>query len=587
MLTRRPTLRRNYMPVRSANFAALDGPRIGIYTRDAYGTPENPNSRLLGAACASAARKEWFVTGALFPRSLLRKLLREESGQTIVLMAFGMFSFIGMAGIAIETGHCYYAYERLVASTNAATLAGAQGLPDTATASANATAYSSAPGGMNATPLLTNVNVTPTFLCLATVTNSLKTPCESSGGDSGGYNAIQVHQTAQVPAWLAELFGVKTFHLSATSTAAMRGGTASTWNIAIVLDTTGSMGDRDSGKQCSGTQISCALLGVQALLGDLYPCELGQNCPSSDTYVDDVSLYVFPPVLASTASQDYCSGGRGNPTHEYYEVPALPSTWTYQIVPYSNDYRMTDEATGLNTSSDIVIAAGGSNSCTGIQAPGGAGTYYAQVIYQAQSDLLAQQTANPGSRDAMIVLSDGDATATVTYNSNSGGGSGHHGGYSGRGGSGSGSSSETVSSTSDLQPSSTDSLNGIEDNNPDSYTYPSAVGECGQAVVAAQAAANAGTLVYTIGYGAETSGCTTDSSYSASVTTNGGSWGPGDSPCQALEAMASAPINFFSDDSDGCKATVPSNQAITQLTSIFHQITASLSTPRLIPNGTA
>ena len=58
----------------------------------------------------------------------------------------------------------------------------------------------------------------------------------------------------------------------------------------------------------------------------------------------------------------------------------------------------------------------------------------------------------------------------------------------------------------------------------ESYTYPSALGECGQAVLAAQAAATAGTTVYTIGYGAETSGgCTTDETYSASVSTNGGS----------------------------------------------------------------
>ena len=89
-------------------------------------------------------------------------------------------------------------------------------------------------------------------------------------------------------------------------------------------------------------------------------------------------------------------------------------------------------------------------------------------------------------------------------------------------------------------------LNGTGTNtsNPSgyqSYAYPSALGECGQAVLAAQAAANAGTTVYTIGYGAETSGgCLTDETYSATVTTDGGSWGPGDQPCQAMAAMASA-----------------------------------------------
>jgi hypothetical protein len=246
------------------------------------------------------------------------------------------------------------------------------------------------------------------------------------------------------------------------------------------------MNGRDSGAQCSGTQISCALLGVQALLSDLDPCPLGETCSSSNSSVDSVSLFVFPPVLTSTAPKDYCSGGSGDPTHESYMVPTLDSAWTYQIIPYSNDYRTADSATSLNSSSDIVIASGATSGCSGIRAPGGAGTYYAQVIYAAQAALVAHQVANPGSQNAMIILSDGDATATASY-------------------SGSGTSAR-FSSTSGLQPSAAGTLNGIAGNNPTSPAYPSAVGECGQAVLAAQAAANAGTAVYTIGYGAETSG---------------------------------------------------------------------------------
>ncbi len=113
------------------------------------------------------------------------------------------------------------------------------------------------------------------------------------------------------------------------------------------------------------------------------------------------------------------------------------------------------------------------------------------------------------------------------------------------------------------------------------------MGECGQTVLAAQAAANAGTQVYAIGYGAETSGgCTSDKTYSATVTTNGGSWKAGDQPCQALAAMASAQANFYSDDADGCAATDTSNASITKLTAIFQAITSGLTSPRLIPNGT-
>ena len=504
------------------------------------------------------------------------RIAREERGQSMVIVAMAMLAFFGLAGISVEAGHGYYAYEKLVASTNAAALAGAQAMPDTTQATANVNQFSSATvssvAGRNANTMLQNVQLTTTFLCLNTVTSTLKTPCQTSTGGSGGYNALQVTQTAQVPSWFAGLFGIHLFNISATATASMRGGAANAWNIAIVLDATASMGGADSGAQCSGTQESCALEGVQALLGLLYPCSPGQTCSSGSTYVDDVSLYIFPPMTTATAAYDYCSGG--SPTsvqHGYYVVPTLSSSYTYQITPYLSDYRTSDAASSLNTGSNVVAATGYSGtSCAGIYPKGGAGTYYAQVIYKAQSDLIAQQTANPGSKNAMIILSDGNATATVTC--------------TGMGGCST--SNDTLSSSSDLQASSANSLNGVPWNNPTSPTYPSAQGECGQAVLAAQAAANAGTTVYTIGYGAETSGCSSDASYSATVTTNGGSWAAGDSPCQALAAMASSASNFYSDDGDGCQATVPSNANLTSLTAIFTQISDTFSTPILIPNGT-
>jgi hypothetical protein len=173
----------------------------------------------------------------------------------------------------------------------------------------------------------------------------------------------------------------------------------------------------------------------------------------------------------------------------------------------------------------------------------------------------------------MIILSDGDATSTVTYTYDKN------------------NKANGISSTSELQPSNgiVTNLNGTTLNNPTSPTYPSAVGECGQAVVAAQAATQAGTTVYTIGYGSVTSvSCSSDSKYSASTDTTygGASWGPGDQACTALAAMASTPTDFYSDDAHSCAATVPDNAALTSLTAIFHRIVAGLGGARLIPNGT-
>jgi Flp pilus assembly protein TadG len=506
-----------------------------------------------------------------------RRFLKNQRGQAAVMVMITASTMMALAAASVETGHVYYAYQKLVASTNASVMAGAEAMPNTSLASTNVATYSSQSKGLNATPMLTNDVATPSFLCLSTVSSSLNVPCQTSSGGSGGYNSVSVTQTATIPLWFGGLLGMKQMNVSYTAEAAMAGGQNSPWNIAVIVDTTNSMTDKDSGDQCTGTQITCALLGVQALLSDLYPCGLGQNCTSSTTYVDSVSLFVFPAVTGTTASKD-TSCPTGDPTIVAYTFPdppsntTLPTADTYEVTSFANDYKTTDAATTLNQAAPIVIAAGdsGQNNCAGIQAPGGEGTYYAQVLYAAQAALLKQQAANPGSQNAIILLTDGDATACAS-NANTSAGACN-------------TKSELVASEGTLNGTGTKTSNpsGYE-----SYTYPSALGMCGQAVLAAQAAATAGTTVYTIGYGAETSGgCTSDKTYSASVTTEGGVWGPGKQPCAAIAAMASAATNFYSDDGQGCEATAPSNQNLTKLTAIFRAIVDNMSSPRLIPHGT-
>jgi Flp pilus assembly protein TadG len=521
----------------------------------------------------------------------MRGFLKDQVGQTAVVVMWTLPMIMALACASVETGHIYYAYQRLVASTNAAALAGAQAMPNTTQASTNVTTYSAQSNGLNAHPWLQNVVATPTFLCLNTVSNSLNVACQTPTGASGGYNSLSVKQTATIPLWFGGLIGMKQMNVAAVATASMRGGQDEPWNIAVILDTTASMGDQDSGAQCSGTRESCAQQGLQMLLSDLYPCALGQTCTSTTsplpTPVDTVSLYVFPAVTTATQSKDYTCP-TSNPTIVAYTFPdalpgytngtapasnlLLPSGDTYQIVGYAINYKTTDTATTLNQAAPMVIAAGdsGKSGCSGLQTPGGEKTFYAQVIYQAQADLVQQQKNNPNSKNAIIFLSDGDATACASNAYTSGGACNNNANLV--------ATEDTLNGTG----TSTSNASGYK-----SYTYPSALGECGQAVLAAQFAANSGTAVYTIGYGSPTSGsCLTDATYSATVTTNGGSWGPGKQACAALAAMASQQVNFYSDDGSGCQATAPTNQAITKLTQIFHAIADNMSTPRLIPNST-
>lgn len=512
-----------------------------------------------------------------FRNALMRRLLKNQSGQSAVVLMITATVMMGIAATSVEVGHVYFAYEQLVASTNSAALAGAAEMPNTTEAAQKVTAYSAQSNGMNSSTMLLNVTATPYYLCLNTVSSSLNVACQTASGSTGGYNALSVTQTATIPLWFAGLFQMKKMNVAYTATAAMRGGQNSPWNIAVIVDTTSSMNDSDGGNQCNGTQITCSLLGVQSLLNDLYPCGVGQTCAGSTTYVDSVSLFVFPAVTGTTVKDDSTCPS-SNPAivaYTFLDPPsstALPSGDTYQVAGFSNNYKTSDSAASLNQAAGIVIAAGdsGQSNCTGIKAPGGEGTYYAQVIYAAQAALMAQQAANPGSQNAIILLTDGDATACAS-NANTAAGA-------------CSTKSQLLATEGTLNGTGTKTSNAA---GYEAYTYPSALGECGQAVLAAQAAANTGTTVYTIGYGAEASGgCLTDATYSATVSTNGGGWAPGKHPCQAIAAMASAQVNFYSDDGDGCEATAPSNQNLTKLTAIFRAITDNLSSPRLIPNGT-
>jgi Flp pilus assembly protein TadG len=468
----------------------------------------------------------------------LRRLLREDRGQALPIIAVFLVALLGMAGLVLDVGHAYFVFRQLQASSDAAALAGAQLLPAT-TAAATATSYSSASAGKNVIGGLSGVTVTAVTKCLTTLTQQ-GIPCMTPSNA----NAIQVQQQVSVPTYFARLFGKNSFALTATATAAMSGSTPKPYNVAIVIDTTASMNNYDSDSNCSSTRIACALSGLQTLLSSLSPCAASLSTCGASTSgnvansVDRVSLFTFPNVTLGTASYDYdCSSS--SPTSKPYTFPTAggttyapsgSSTPTYQIVGWSSDYRASDTATALSTTSNLALSSGAKTNCTGMQAPGGEGTYYAGVIYAAQASLAAEKAANPGSENVMILLSDGDATATSSQM-----GSG---------------------------------------NSTTSGVYPSSKNECHQAITAGKASTAAGTTVYTIAYGATASGCTSDS--------------PSITPCQTMQGIASSASTFFSDytATGGSSSCVSAASSTTNLNQIFSYIVGSLGVVRLIPDNT-
>ena len=457
----------------------------------------------------------------------LQGFRRDESGQVLPMVAVMLVMLLGMAGLVVDVGHAYYCHRELQMASDAAALAGAGSLLGT-TPQATAMAYSAVQGGQNQRANLDGVKMMsgyPKLRCLTTLKNQGVACAAPSNA-----NAITVVQQATVPMYFAVLFGKTSMSISASATAAMRGAGTTPNNVMIVLDSTGSMNDFDSDSNCAGTRESCAQAGVRVLLNNLAPCGTGlATCgPVTDgnvaNAVDKVALMTFPGVSSATeAANDFNCGGR-SPEIAPYSYPTLP---TYQIVNWSSDYRTSSSAKSLTSSSNLVVASGGANGCTGLRAIGGEGTYYAGVIYAAQAALAA--ASSKGTQNIMIVLSDGDANAS-----------------------------------SKAMPGASTSTG----------TYPSTRNQCAQAVTAAQAATAAGTRVYTIAYGANANGCFTDTS--------------GITPCQTMQQMASSAQYFYSDytAAAGSGSCISASQPVSGLNQIFTQIAGDLTLARLIPDDT-
>jgi hypothetical protein len=489
-------------------------------------------------------------------KSFAHRFFNDQRGQMLPTMALMLTGLLGMSALAVDIGRAYASYRDLQASTNAAAMAGASGLPGS-TAATIATSYSSLNGDTNAYSFLPNVTMVsgyPKVVCL----NALKNVGVACVAPANA-NAIIVQQQVIVPTFFAGLLNHKSITLTATATASMRGAVAAPYNVAIILDTTSSMNDQDGDSQCSTSRLACALSGIQVFLHDLNPCgasaatcgavttTTSNNLPTSSVAnpVDNVSLFVFPNVTEGTIPNDFdCSSSNPTIKPDTFPTPGAgsyvpgnpmtTSTPTYQIVGFSSDYRASDTSTTLSTSSNFVEAVNGKTGCTGIQAPGGESTYYAGAIYAAQSALVAEKAAFPGSQNVMIIISDGDAEA-----------------------------------------SSTQLATGTTGYSATSGIYPSVKQQCHQGVTAAQAATAAGTKVYTVAYGAASSGCSTDTS-------------PTITPCAAMLAMASAPQDFYSDytasaNSGNC---ISASQPTSSLSQIFTDIAGDFTVARLIPNGT-
>jgi hypothetical protein len=485
--------------------------------------------------------------------------VRRQDGQVVPIVAVCLVVLIGFVAIVLDIGRVYVAQQQLDAAVDSAALAGGQNLPNATNAYNAAVAYSGAAGDKNA---LSGTGVTAgsptvTFECVSHApnyasgscpTDTSNTNCQPGGAQSpqpSGVttcNAVHVTETAQVQTTLGSLFFPQGFTVSASTTAAARGGQVHPLNVEVILDNTQSMT-----QGCSATvpgisspeKIDCAKAGMRALLQALWPCnsslascgaatansggQLGANVAAP---VDEVGLLVFPaitgnPPSATTVNKEVdCNSGSTfadtYPTYVPYTYPsAIPLAdqyLGYQAVALSSDFRPSVASTTLNSTTSNLVEAVDWGQCGGGTYPGGnyyglkdiggQGSYLAGAITEAQ--YLLTQNARPGTTNAIIVESDGQMNNPKTFT----------------------------------------------DDNP-----------CNSAIDAATQAKAAGTTIYAIAYGSNGTRCP-DTGYSYT-------------DLQTMQDIASNSETFYDQPASG------------DLTQAFQQVATDLTDSRLIPDCTA
>jgi hypothetical protein len=286
-------------------------------------------------------------------------------------------------------------------------------------------------------------------------------------------------------------------------------------DIVVIIDNTNSM-DNDCSASVPGisdpSRLDCAKQGMRLLLNELWPCS--STLPNCGTItngnnanpLDKVGLMVFPGLLPSTnVNQEYdCPQNLSGSEVSPYGASPAPN---YLIIPLASDYR-TSTTSGLNGASSNLVktvewASGNTcgSSSYGLETPAGQGSYYAHALTAAQAHLVAN--ARPDAQKVIILIADGDMNWTGTAN------------------------------------------------------------PCQDGVAAGQAAAAAGTWVYSIAYGASSSSSTCAEDSPASI--NG---------LQTMRDTASDSSKFFNQPAAG------------DLTDIFEHIIQQLTTTRLVRDDT-
>jgi Flp pilus assembly protein TadG len=192
--------------------------------------------------------------------------LSGQRGVVAVIVAICMIVLLGSAALAVDLGFTYVQKHRLQAAVDFALLAGAQKLPDSASAISDAQSF------LNANWKLNGNSGNPSVDSIVTCKFDPANPQQECASNSAacvvtGPCQIQLKASAQVPAFFGHVFGLSNINVSAQGSAC--GGcdtTTQKFDVVVVLDRSYSMCLDSNGQYNNCYDLNQAKLGIQALL---------------------------------------------------------------------------------------------------------------------------------------------------------------------------------------------------------------------------------------------------------------------------------------------------------------------------------
>jgi Flp pilus assembly protein TadG len=383
----------------------------------------------------------------------IQRFRRDERGVSLVFAAFAITGIMLATGISIDFARYYIAKARLQANVQQAALAGATNFyPYASTASANTTQVTNTVNAVltaNQMPgLMTTDAASISFRCSSTLSAnplnyvSMKT-ATSSCVNTNSANVVRVTQTATVKLYFGRFLHSSSLGIWAGSEAVPSGGVTSNStqkpvNLAIIVDTTNSMGNTDNsckdGKGNTLSRLNCVKMGLSYLFNGL----AGTNTK--------LQLLTFPPIDSTTnggnVGVDSCSasgsvnitnfygtytpgtsaagkGPYGSINEQYTVLPVVSNGGPPVAVLTNSNSFMASNGT-MATSSPFYKALGAyadgtgkpitpTPTCTGLQNPGGIKTYYGDALAWARNNLSLNNDGN--WQDVIVLLSDGQANS--------------------------------------------------------------------------------------------------------------------------------------------------------------------------------